>query len=107
MQIWKSLINKKDCVYSCSIFILTVQSSKLINGISSLCWEFIKISSFKILLWSYISNLSKNHINTVGTCFTLEEIIQDFNSIAFDHKKNILSQHFSARAPKMVGMKYS
>ena len=32
---------------------------------------------------------------------------QHLNFMAFDHKKNILSQQFLAMAPKMVGIKYS
>ena len=55
----------------------------------------------------YISNLSKNRINTDDTWSKLEEIIRYLNSMAFDHKKNILSQQFLAMAPKMVGIKYS
>ena len=51
--------------------------------------------------------MSKNRINTVDTWSKLEEIIQYLNSMAFDHKKNILSQQFLAMAPKMVGIKYS
>ena len=55
----------------------------------------------------YISNLSKNRINTVDTWSKLEEIIRYLNSMAFDHKKNILSSQFLATAPKMVEIKYS
>ena len=54
----------------------------------------------------YISSLSKNHINTVDTWSKLEEIIRYLNSMAFDHKKNILSQQFLAMTPKIVGIKY-
>ena len=55
----------------------------------------------------YISSLSKNHINTVDTWSKLEEIIRYLNSMAFDHKKNFLSQQFLAMVPKRVGIKYS
>ena len=55
----------------------------------------------------YISSQSKNHINTVDTWSKLEEIIWYLYSMAFDNKKNILSQWFLAMAPKMVEMKYS
>ena len=41
------------------------------------------------------------------TWSTLEEIICYLNSMSFDHKKDILSQHFSAVALKMVEMKCS
>ena len=49
----------------------------------------------------------RNCINTVDTWSKLEEIIRYFNSMAFDHQKNILSQQFLAMAPKMVEIKYS
>ena len=51
--------------------------------------------------------MSKNLIITVDTWSKLEEIIRYLNSMAFDHKKNILSQQFLAMAPKMVRKKYS
>ena len=74
----------------------------------SLCWEFITICTLKHYgVKHYISSLSKNHIDTVDTWSKLEEMIRNLNSMAFDHMKNILSQHFLAMAPKMVGIKYS
>ena len=55
----------------------------------------------------YISSPSKIHINTVDTWSALEDIVRYLNSIAFYHKKGILSQQLSAMAPKMVEKKYS
>lgn len=51
--------------------------------------------------------LAENHMNIVDTLSTLEEIIRYLNSMGFDHKKAILSQHFLAIVPKIVGMKDS
>ena len=48
----------------------------------------------------YISSLSKKHINIVDTWSTLEEFIQYLNSMAFDHKKDILTENFSTMDPK-------
>ena len=45
-------------------------------------------------------------MNTVDTCWTLQEIIWYLNATALD-SKDILNQHFSAMASKMVDMKYS
>ena len=68
----------------------------------NLCFEI-----FYYWVKCYISSLFKSHINTVDTWSKLEEIIWYLNSMAFDHKKNILSQQSLAMAPKMVGIKYS
>ena len=67
----------------------------------------LHFKTFHYEIKCYISNLSKNRINTDDTWSKLEEIIRYLNSMAFDHKKNILSQQFLAMAPKMVGIKYS
>ena len=108
------LNNKKDFVCQAVAFldenILTVQSSKFVDGIplfmlrinNNLCFE-----TFHCGGKCYISSLSKNCMNTVDTWSKLEEIIRYLNSMAFDHKKNILSQQFLAMTPKMVGIKYS
>ena len=89
--------------------ILTVQSSKFVDSIplfmlriyNNLCIEI-----FHYGVKCYISSLSKNRINTVDTWSKREEIIRYLNSMAFDHKKNILSQQILVMAPKMVGIKY-
>lgn len=67
----------------------------------------LRFETFHYGVKCYISSLSKTRINTVDTWSKLEEIIRYLNSMAFDHKKNILSQQFLAMAPKMVGIKYS
>ena len=67
----------------------------------------LRFQTFHYGVKCYISSLSKNRLDTVDTWSKLEEIIQYLNFMAFDHKKNILSQQFLAIAPKMVGMKYS
>ena len=46
-------------------------------------------------------------MNTIDIWSKPEEIIRYLNSMAFDQKKNILSQQFLAMAPKMFGIKYS
>ena len=67
----------------------------------------LHLETFHYGVKGYISSLSKNRINTVDTWSKLEEIIWYLNSMAFDHKKNILSQQFLTMAPKIVGIKYS
>ena len=89
--------------------ILTVQSSKFIDGISVFMlriYNNLHFETFHYRVKCYISRLSKNCINTVDTLSKLEEIIRYLNSMAFDHKENILSQQFLANTPKMVGIKY-
>ena len=89
--------------------ILTIQSSKFVDGIPLFTLRIynLRFETFHYKVKCYISSLFKNYINTVDTWSKLEEIIQYLNSMAFDHKKNILSQQFLAMAPKMVGIKYS
>ena len=108
------LNNKKDFVWKVVAFldenILTVQSSKFVDGIPLFMLIIYNNLHFEIFHYEvkyYISSLSKIRINTVDTLSKLEEIIRYLNSMAFDPKKNILSQQFSAMAPKMVGIKYS
>ena len=101
------LNNKKDFVCPVVAFldenILTVQSSKFLDGIplmlriyNNLCFE-----TFHYGIRCYISSLSKNHINTVDTWSKLEEIIRYLNFMAFDHT-NILSQQFLQWLPKWL-----
>ena len=90
--------------------ILTVQSSKFFDGIPLFMLRIYKNLRFETIHYGvkcYFSNLSQNHINTVDTWSKLEEITRYLNSMVFEHKKNILSQHFLAKASKMVGIKYS
>ena len=65
-------------------------------------YENLWFQTFHYEIKCYISSLSQNHINIVDTWSTLEEIIQYLNSMVFDHKKDILSQDFSAMTPKVV-----
>ena len=108
------LINKKDFVCSVVAFldenILTVQSSKFVDGFPLFMlriYNYLHFETFRYGVKCYISSLTKHRINTVDTWSKLEEIIWYLNSMAFDHKKNILSQQFLAMAPKIVGIKYS
>ena len=58
--------------------ILTVQSSKFVNGIPLFMLRIYNNLHFEIFYYGvkcYISSLSKNHINTVDTWSKLEEII--------------------------------
>ena len=90
--------------------ILTVQSSKFVDGIHLFMlriYNNLHFETFHYGVKCYISSLSKKRINTVDTWSKLEEIIQYLNSMALDHKNNILSQQFLTMAPKMVGIKYS
>ena len=111
----ESLLNNKKA-FVCPVVaflnenILTVQSSKFIDGIPFFMLRIYNNLHFEIFHYGvkcYISSLSKNRINTVDTWSKLEEIIWYLDFMAFDHKKNILSQQFLAMAPKMVGIKYS
>ena len=95
------LNNKKDFVCLLVAFldknILTVQSSKFVDGIPLFMlriYNNLRFETFHYGVKCYISSLSKNCKNTVDTWTKLEEIIQYLNSLAFDHKKNILSQQF-------------
>ena len=84
--------------------ILTVQS-KVINGILLFKLRIHKNLQFQTFHYGvkrFISSPLKNHKNTVNTWSTLEEIIQNLNSMVFNHKKYILSLYFDAMAPKMV-----
>ena len=79
------------------------------------CWSFLSLCWGSITIWKlFMMELSvilaacpKKCINTVDTWQKLEEIIRYLSFIAFDHKKNILSQQFLAMATKLVGIKYS
>ena len=83
--------------------ILTVQSSKFVDGISlfmlriynNLCFE-----TFHFGAKCYINRLSKNWMNTIDTLWKLEEIIRYLNSMAFDHKKISLVNNFLTMALK-------
>ena len=92
------LNNKKDILWPAVAFldenILTVQSSKFVDGIPVFMlgiYNNLHFETFHYGVKCYISSLSKNHINTVGTWSKLEEIIWYLNFMAFDHKKIILS----------------
>ena len=105
------LNNKKDFFCPVVAFsdenILTVQSSKFVNGIPlfmSRIYNNLPFESFHYGVGCYISSLSKNRINTVDSWSKLKEIIRYLNSVAFDHKKNILIQQLLAMAPKMFGI---
>ena len=106
--------NKKDFVCPVVAFleesILIVQSSKFVDGIPLFMLRIYNNLLFEIFNYGvkcYISNMSKNSINTVDTSSKPEEITRYSNSMAFDHKKNILSQQLLSMAPKMVRIKYS
>ena len=93
------LNNKKDFVCPVVAFwdenILTVQLSKIVDGIPLFMlriYNNLRFETFCYGVRCYISNLSKKCINTYDTWSKLEEIIQYLNSMAFDHKKIILSQ---------------
>ena len=108
------LNNKKDSVCPVVAFwdenILTVQSSKFVDGILLFMlriYNNLWFETFHYGFKCFISSLSKNYTNTVDTMSKLEEIIWYLNSMAFDLKKNILSQQFLAMASKIVGIKYS
>ena len=84
--------------------VLTVQLSKVVDSIPLFMLRIYKnllLQTFHYGVKCNISSLSKNHINTVDTWSTLKEIIQYLNSMAFDPKKDILHQHFSAMVPKI------
>ena len=95
----ESLINnKKDIVGPVVAFldenILTVQSSKVTNSLPLFMLRIYKnlwFQTFHYGVKCYISNLSKNHINTIDIWSTLEGIIWNLDFMTFDHKKDILS----------------
>ena len=109
------LNNKKDFVCPVVAFldenILTVQSSKFVDGIPLFMLRIYNNLYFETLLYYMFiykrCYISKTRINTVDTWSKLEEIIRYLNFMAFDHKENILSQQFLTMALKMVGIKYS
>ena len=71
-----------------------------------LCWEYIKICGFKPFIILYEQPIQKAY-KYCWYLVTLEEMIRYLDCMAFDPKKDILSQHFPAIGYKMVGRIYN